>query len=72
MRALLDSSVLVAAHLPWLRQWHHDIDPDFDQRMDEFFAGFVAEEVKALNMTIDEVKNWEPAKRAGGRRGKAR
>jgi hypothetical protein len=31
--------------LPWLRQWHHDIDSDFDQRMDEFFAGFVAEEL---------------------------
>jgi hypothetical protein len=53
--------------LPWLRQWHHDIDPDFDQRMDEFFAGFVAEEAKALNMTIEEIKAWEPPQRTGGR-----
>ncbi len=55
--------------LPWLRQWHHDLDPDFDQRMDEFFEGFVAEEAKALNMTVEEVKRWKPPKR-GGRRGK--
>jgi hypothetical protein len=58
--------------LPRLRPWHNNIDPDFDQRMDDFFAGFVAEEAKALNMTSDEVKNWEPAKRAGGRRGRAK
>ncbi len=56
--------------LPWLRQWHNDIDPDFDQRMDEFFEGFVAEEAKALNMTIDEVKRWQPPTRTGGRRQK--
>jgi hypothetical protein len=49
--------------LPWLKQWHHDLDPDFNQRMDEVFEGFVTEEAKALNMTIDEVKAWQPPKR---------
>jgi hypothetical protein len=53
--------------LPWLRQWHSEIDPDFDQRMDEFFAGFVAEEAKALSMTIEEIKAWEPPQRTSGR-----
>ena len=53
--------------LPWLKQWHHDIDPDYNQRMDEVFEGFVIEEARALNMTIDEVKAWQPPQRAGGR-----
>jgi len=47
--------------LPWLRQWHHDIDPDYNQRMDEVFGGFVAEEAKALGLTVEHIKNWRPA-----------
>ena len=57
--------------LPWLKQWHHDIDPDYNQRMDEVFEGFVTEEAKNLGMTIDEIKAWQPSKRvAKGQRGK--
>jgi len=56
--------------LPWLKQWHHHIDPDYNQRMDEFFEGFVTEEAKALNKTIDEVRAWQPPKKAGGRKRK--
>ncbi len=57
--------------LPWLKQWHHDIDPDFNQRMDEVYEGFVTEEAKALNMTIDEVKAWKPLKTTGPNRKKS-
>lgn len=57
--------------LPWLKQWHHDIDPDFNQRMDEVFAGFVAEEAKALGLTVDQIKAWQPPQRTG-RRGRRR
>jgi hypothetical protein len=30
--------------LPWLKQWHNDIDPEYGERMGEYFAAFVAEE----------------------------
>ncbi|MFI4847875.1 MAG: BREX-2 system adenine-specific DNA-methyltransferase PglX [Gimesia chilikensis] len=49
--------------LPWLKQWHHDLDPEFNQRMDEVFAGFLTTEAKALDMTIDQIKNWQPPKK---------
>lgn len=49
--------------LPWLKQWHHDLDPEFNQRMDEVFAGFLTTETKALDMTIDQIKNWQPPKK---------
>jgi hypothetical protein len=39
--------------------------------MDEVYEGFVAEEAKGLDMTEDEVKAWEPPKKAGGRRRRA-
>lgn len=56
--------------LPWLKQWHHDLDPDYNQRMDEVFDGFVTEEAKNLGLTIEEIKAWEPPQRASGRRGR--
>ncbi|QDU98789.1 BREX-2 system adenine-specific DNA-methyltransferase PglX [Lignipirellula cremea] len=49
--------------LPWLKQWHHDLDPDYNQRMDEVFEGFITEEAKNLGLTIDEIKAWQPPKR---------
>jgi hypothetical protein len=51
--------------LPWLKQWHSDLDPDYNQKMDEVFEGFLTEEAKNLGMTIEEIKDWEPPKKAG-------
>jgi hypothetical protein len=53
--------------LPWLKQFHHDIDPEFNQRMDEVYEGFVTEEAKNLNLTIDQIKAWQPPQRAASR-----
>ncbi|MCC9608565.1 BREX-2 system adenine-specific DNA-methyltransferase PglX [Blastopirellula sp. JC732] len=50
--------------LPWLKQWHHEVDETYGQRMDEVFEGFVAEEAKGLGMTVEEVRAWVPAKKA--------
>ncbi|MFO0914161.1 MAG: BREX-2 system adenine-specific DNA-methyltransferase PglX [Pirellulales bacterium] len=50
--------------LPWLKQWHHDIDPEFNQRMDEVYDAFVAEEAKNLGLTIDQIKAWQPPARS--------
>jgi hypothetical protein len=54
--------------LPWLGQWHAGLDPDYNQRMDEVFEGFVTEESKNLGLTVDEIKAWEPPKKTGSRR----
>lgn len=57
--------------LPWLKQWHNEIDPEYNQRMDEVYEGFVAEEAKGLGMTEDEVKAWEPPKKVGRKKKKS-
>lgn len=57
--------------LPWLKQWHHDLDPEFNQRMDEVFAGFITAEAKALEMTTEEIKNWQPPKKVSKAKRKA-
>ena len=27
--------------LPWLKQWHNEVDPEFGERMGDYFEGFV-------------------------------
>jgi len=56
--------------LPWLKQWHNDVDPEFGERMGDYFHGYVNEEARQLGKTIPEIKAWQPPKKAGGRKKK--
>ena len=41
--------------LPWLKQWHNEIDPDYGMGLGDYFQGFLEEECRALGLTIDAV-----------------
>ena len=58
--------------LPWLKQWHNEVDPEFGERMGDYFEGFVNEEARQLGKTIPEIKAWEPEARTKARGKKAR
>jgi hypothetical protein len=47
--------------VPWLEQWHNEIDPEFGQRMGTYYRGFVTEEARALGFTLDDLRTWKPA-----------
>ena len=47
--------------LPWLKQWHNEIDPEFGVPMGDYFEGFIQEEARQLGKTVPEIKAWEPA-----------
>jgi hypothetical protein len=47
--------------VPWLEQWHNDIDPEFGQRMGTYYRGFVTEDARALGFTLDDLRAWKPA-----------
>ena len=34
--------------LPWLKQWHNEIDPEYNQRMGDFFESFIDQELHRL------------------------
>ena len=53
--------------LPWLKQWHNEIDPEFGVPMGDYFDGFIQEEARQLGKTVSEIKAWEPPKRAARR-----
>ena len=46
--------------VPWLRQWHNDLDPDTGLRMGDFFAGYVDEQARELGFTLDDLRDWVP------------
>jgi hypothetical protein len=38
--------------LPWLKQWHNEIDPDFNMGMGDYSEGFVQNEARQKNKTV--------------------
>jgi hypothetical protein len=57
--------------LPWLKQWHNAIDPEFGVPMGDYFEGFLQEESRNLGLTLDEIRAWQPPQKARGRGRKA-
>ena len=57
--------------LPWLKQWHNQLDPNFGERMGDYYDGFVRDEAKALGVTLEALRAWKPAVTAA-RRGRRR
>lgn len=46
--------------IPWMKQWHNDIDPEFGERMGDYYEGFLLEEMRQLSVTKDDLLAWEP------------
>ncbi|MBI5446421.1 MAG: BREX-2 system adenine-specific DNA-methyltransferase PglX [Deltaproteobacteria bacterium] len=53
--------------LPWLRQWHNDVDPTYNLRQGDYFRDFLDEELRSLGITREALKSWMPP---GVRRGR--
>ncbi len=56
--------------LPWLKQWHNDIDPKYGLKMGDYFEGFIQEEARRLEKTPDNILNWQPPKQKTRKRKK--
>lgn len=56
--------------VPWLRQWHNDIDPETGLRMGDYFLSYVEEQARELGLTLDDLRAWTPP--APTRRGRGR
>ncbi|MGR9107054.1 MAG: BREX-2 system adenine-specific DNA-methyltransferase PglX, partial [Gammaproteobacteria bacterium] len=51
----------LAELLPWLKQWHNDIDPMFNERMGDFFETFLGSELQKHGLTRQDLATWVPA-----------
>ena len=43
-------------NLPWLKQWHNEIDPEYNQRLGDFFEIFLHFQLSALGLTEDDLR----------------
>jgi hypothetical protein len=53
--------------LPWVKQWHNEVVPEFGVGMGDYFEGFVQEESRNLGLALDAIKAWHPPQPTRGR-----
>jgi hypothetical protein len=46
--------------LPWLKQWHNDIDPVYGVRLGDTFEEFLLGECQSLDLPRTRLKEWRP------------
>jgi hypothetical protein len=54
--------------LPWLKQWHNELDPTYNLKMGDYIEGFIDDEARQFNLTLEEIQSWEPPAKKGRRR----
>ena len=42
--------------ISWLKQWHNEVHPEYQQRIGDFYADFVSDQVRALGATLDRLR----------------
>jgi hypothetical protein len=47
--------------VPWLEQWHNEVDPVYGERMGAYYKGFVSEEARSHGFTMEDLRAWKPA-----------
>ena len=58
----------LAELLPWVAQWHADVDPEFGVRPAEAYGGFLDEQLLQFGLTRADLTGWGPKPPARGRR----
>jgi hypothetical protein len=59
----------MAELVPWLQQWHNELDPAFGDRPGDSYATWLNEELHGQGLTREALARWEPP-RATGRGGR--
>nr|MDT0663761.1 BREX-2 system adenine-specific DNA-methyltransferase PglX [Micromonospora sp. DSM 115978] len=53
--------------MPWVRQWHNEIDPLYDGSPAEVYDAFLAESMNRLHLTDEALTAWRPPATTRGR-----
>jgi hypothetical protein len=41
--------------IPWLKQWHNEVDPTYNMRLGDYYAEFLDGELRTMGMTVEEL-----------------
>ncbi|MGH3275961.1 MAG: BREX-2 system adenine-specific DNA-methyltransferase PglX [Streptosporangiaceae bacterium] len=58
----------LAEVLPWVRQWHGDIDPAFGMSPADAYAGYLEDQQLRHGVTASDLSGWRPQATGRGRR----
>ena len=50
---------VIHENLPWLKQWHNEVDPDFEVRLGDYYETFFYSESAALRIAAEAAKDLE-------------
>ena len=51
---------ILQENLPWLKQWHNEVDPEYNQRLGDFFETYLHSQLSILGLTEDDLRAWTP------------
>ena len=46
--------------IPWIHQWHPEVDPDYGETAGQSFQKMLESDVQELGLTLHDVRNWTP------------
>lgn len=49
--------------LPWIHQWHPEVDPEYNETAGTSFQTFLESEAQELGLTLEDIRNWTPPKK---------
>ncbi|WP_329259570.1 BREX-2 system adenine-specific DNA-methyltransferase PglX [Actinoallomurus sp. NBC_01490] len=61
----------LAEVMPWAKQWHGEVDPEFGMSPADAYASYLEDQQLRYGLTSDDLTAWRPAKPTRGRRAKA-
>ncbi|HEU5155674.1 MAG TPA: BREX-2 system adenine-specific DNA-methyltransferase PglX [Streptosporangiaceae bacterium] len=62
----------LAEVLPWVRQWHGDVDPAFGMSPADAFGAYLEDQQRRHGLTADDLRAWRPAGSGRGRKPRAK
>jgi hypothetical protein len=56
--------------LPWIHQWHPDVDPEFGETAGQSYETLLKSDAHELGLTVEDLRAWEPPAKGKGGKGK--
>jgi hypothetical protein len=53
--------------LPWIHQWHPEIDPEFGETAGQSYETLLKSDAHELGLTLEQIRAWEPPAKSKGR-----
>ena len=67
---LIPLLAVLQENLPWVKQWHNDVDPEYNQRLGDFFETYLHSQLSTFGLSEADLRAWSPPDT--GRRGSSR